>query len=191
MSALSLTLGKMFASPKKRWTPRAKRTQQRDLVKQQLSFSKSPSPVPSQSTLEPQGESLSEREESPMIVSVGEVLSSDHQVHELYSETQDEKSADPSGTDASLSFSTAAGPSNLDAQITINTALLARVEVLELENQQLKVKLQMVSSERRGFRVEDIAHDDNLVRLYTEFSSYVILLAFFEFLGPSVQLLGK
>lgn len=186
-SAPSLALGKRFASPKKRWTPRAKRTQQRDLVKQQLSFSKSPSPVPSQSTLEPQGESLSEREESPMIVSVGEVLSSDHQVHELYSETQDEKSADPSATDASLSFSTAAGPSNLDAQITINTALLARVEVLESENQQLKVKLQMLSSERRGFRVEDIAHDDNLVRLYTGFSSYVILLAFFEFLGPSVH----
>jgi len=67
------------------------------------------------------------------------------------------------------------------------TALLARVEVLESENQQLKVKLQMVSSERRGFRVEDIAHDDNLVRMYTGFSSYVILLAFFEFLGPSVH----
>ena len=46
----------------------------------------------------------------------GEVLSSDHQVHELYSETQDEKSTDPSGTDTSLSFSTAAGSSNLDAQ---------------------------------------------------------------------------
>lgn len=60
------------------------------------------------------------------------------------------------------------------------------MKVLESENQQLKVKLQMVSSERR-FCVEDIAHDDNLVRLYTGFSLYVILLAFFEFLGPSVH----
>ena len=107
-------------------------------MKQQLSFSKSPTPVPSQSTHEPQGESLSEREESLVIVSVGEVLSSDHQVHELYSENQDEESCMSAGpscrTDASLSFSTAAGPSDSDTQITINTALLARVEVLESES---------------------------------------------------------
>ena len=99
---------------------------------------------------------------------MGEVLSSDHQVHELYSQNQDEKScisADPScRTDASLSFSTAAGPSDSDTQITINTARLARVEVLESENQHLNMKLQMLS-----------------------FSSYFILLAFFEFLGPSVH----
>ena len=187
-STPNLGLGKRFTSPKKRWTPRAKCTQQRNLVKQQSSFSKSPTPVPSQSTLEPQGESLSGRKESPMIVSVGEVLSSDHQMRELYSENQDEKSgmsADPScRTDASLSFSTAAGPSGSDAQITINTALLARVEVLESENQHLDMKLQ------RRFRVEDITHDDNLVRMYTGFSSYVILLAFFEFLGPSVHRLN-
>ena len=108
-STPNLALGKRFASPKKWWTPQAKRTQQRDLVKQQLSFSKSPTPIPSQSTHEPQGESLFEREESPMIVSVGEVLSSDHQVHELYSENQDEESCMSAGpsccTDASISFS--------------------------------------------------------------------------------------
>ena len=87
-------------------------------------------------------------------------------MHELYSENQDEEScmsANPSCTDASLSFSTEADPSDSDAQITINAALLARVEVLESENQHLKVKLQILSSERRGFRVEDIVHDDNLV----------------------------
>ena len=49
----------------------------------------------------------------------------------------------------------------------------------------------MLFSERRGFLVEDIAHDDNLVQMYTGFGSYVILLAFFEFLGPRAQLLGK
>ena len=51
------------------------------------------------------------------------------------------------------------------------------------------MKLQMVSLERRGFRVEDIAPHDNLVRIYTGFSLCVILLAFFEFLpmGPSVH----
>ena len=96
-----------------------------------------------------------------MIVSVGEVLSSDHQVQKNL--------LIPSCTDASLSFSTAAGPSDSDAQITINTALLARVEVLESDNQHLKAKLQMLSSERREFRMKDIAHDDNLVRMYTGF----------------------
>ena len=58
---------------------------------------------------------------------------------------------------------------------------------MESENKHLNMKLQMLSSDRRGFRVEDIAHDDNLVRMYTGFSSYVILLAFFEFLGPNVH----
>ena len=155
-SAPNAAVGKRFASPKKQWTPRARRATLRNRVKERMSFSRSTTPVSSQCTPEPQEEPLSAREESPLIVSAGEVLSCDHQVHELYSDTQDEESfasADPSCA--------AAGSS--DTQVTVNTALLARVEVLESENRRLKEKLQVLSSKRRGFRVEDISHDDSLV----------------------------
>ena len=112
-------------------------------MKEQMSFSRLPMPVSSQCMPEPQEQPLSAREESPLMASVLEVLSCDHQVHELYSDTRDEESfasADPSCmTDTFLSFSTAACPSN--TQVTVNTALLSRVEVLESENRHLKEKL--------------------------------------------------
>ena len=37
------------------------------------------------------------------------------------------------------------------------------------------------------FRLECIVHDHSLVRFYTGFGSYELLLAFFEFLGPFVD----
>jgi len=37
------------------------------------------------------------------------------------------------------------------------------------------------------FRLENIKHDDKLVHFYTGFQSYETLLAFYEFLGPSVD----
>ena len=37
------------------------------------------------------------------------------------------------------------------------------------------------------FCIEDIAHDDGLVRLYTGFISYCVLLNFYKFLGPAVN----
>ena len=67
-------------------------------------------------------------------------------------------------------------------EVVVNTALLARIEVLEAENAQLK------SEPRKAyFRLEDIEHDDNLVRFYTGFVSFAIFIAFFEFLGPFVN----
>ena len=61
-------------------------------------------------------------------------------------------------------------------------ALLARIEVLEAENAQLKSEPQ-----KAYFQLEDIEHDDNLVRFYTGFVSFSIFIAFFEFLGPVVN----
>ena len=34
-------------------------------------------------------------------------------------------------------------------------------------------------------------HDDRLMRFYTGFVSYKIFDAFFEFLGPAIELLGS
>ena len=55
--------------------------------------------------------------------------------------------------------------------------------MLESENNRLKE----VKVKRDYFRVEDIQHNDKLVRFYTGFTSYAIFLAFFEFLGPVVD----
>ena len=72
-----------------------------------------------------------------------------------------------------------------DLEITVNAALMARIEVLEQENANLKRAVE--ASGKKPFRLEDIAHDDRLVRCYTGFPSYIVLLAFFDFLGPAVN----
>ena len=85
-------------------------------MKEQMSIFISPTPVSSHVKPEPQTVSLSARKGSPLIDSVGEVLSCAHQVHELYSATQDEvllASADQNCvTDTSVSFSKEPGPSD-------------------------------------------------------------------------------
>ena len=72
-----------------------------------------------------------------------------------------------------------------DIDITVNTALVSRIKMLEQENSSLKRSLQ--TTLKKHFRFEDIAHNDHVVRCYTGFSSYQVLLAFFSFLGPAVN----
>ena len=71
-----------------------------------------------------------------------------------------------------------------DLQIIVNSALLARIEVLERQNASLKRSLESV---KKPFQLEEIAHDDQLVRAYTGFPSYEVLLAFFDSLEPVVN----
>ena len=59
------------------------------------------------------------------------------------------------------------------------------MEVLEKENASLKRSVEIAS--KKPFRLEDIAADDHLVQFYTGFPSYVVLAAFFDFLGPAVN----
>ena len=61
---------------------------------------------------------------------------------------------------------------------------MARIEYLEAENAQLKKER---SPTDIHFRVEQVEHDDRLVRFYT---TYHIFLAFFNFLGPVVHKLN-
>ena len=65
----------------------------------------------------------------------------------------------------------------------VHTALLARIEMLESDNIQLKQK----SKEKHFFRIEDIQDDDKKISFYTGFISYMVFSAFFEFLGPAVD----
>ena len=62
------------------------------------------------------------------------------------------------------------------------SALLARLEILESEHSKLKE-----ASVKKHFRIKDIQDDDRLVSFYTGFVSYMVLSAFFEFLGPVVS----
>jgi len=71
-----------------------------------------------------------------------------------------------------------------ETEVVVNTALVARIEALEAEARGLRSKHNTKSVQ---FRLENITHSDSLVRFYTGFQSYEILVAFFEFLGPSVN----
>ena len=70
-------------------------------------------------------------------------------------------------------------------EVMVSTALLARIDVLEAENDRLKASTS--KPQVQFFRVEQIQNNDRLLRFYTGFASYVIFLAFFEFLGPVVH----
>ena len=72
-------------------------------------------------------------------------------------------------------------------QLTVNVALCSRIATLEAENVRLKALL--ADRTPRAFRIESIANNDSLVKLYTGFPSYEILISFFEFLGSSVNCL--
>ena len=62
-------------------------------------------------------------------------------------------------------------------------ALASRIEFLEAENRQLSTEVG--SMKGKPFQIEDIAPNDSLVRFYTGFVSYEVLLAFVDFLGTS------
>ena len=44
-----------------------------------------------------------------------------------------------------------------------------------------------ISQKPSKFCIEEISHSDSLIHFYTGFHTYALLLAFFEFLGPSVN----
>ena len=113
-----------------------------------------------------------------LTASAGEAYFSDYSVHELPSE---ESCLDVSG---GSSFDKT-GEHSSETQVVVNTALVARIEALETEAHSLCTKLSM--KKPLYFRLENIAHSDYLVSFYTGFQSYELLLAFYEFLGPSVH----
>ena len=169
------TLGKRFASPIKKG-PRAKRAKGREAKKQLSELYSTVSPTPSSSRLV----TPSTFEQPAITVAVGKQLQSDYQVHEL-----------PGGADdASDSSSLPAGLqscSHPQTEVLVNTALLARIEYLESENARLKKECSPTTTH---FRIEQVKHDDRLVRFYTGFITYHIFLAFFNFLGPVVHKLN-
>ena len=158
-------LGKRFASLKKLLTERGKwaakwaesSPNQLPLKRQALKQASHVSSSSSSQAVSPMN-SFSD----PLLALVGEPLLSDYNVQE--SPGHEERTS---------------------SDVVVNAALIARIEVLEAEN--FKLKQQFGSAKPKYFRLEDIAHNDTFVRFYTGFASYVVLLIFFEFLGPSVN----
>ena len=77
--------------------------------------------------------------------------------------------------------------SQSQTQVTVNTALLARIEFLESENASLKKDKIEIQSSQNFFNIEQIHNNDELVRFYTGFFTYSLFLSFFQFLGPAVD----
>ena len=166
----SITLGKRFASPIKQG-PRAKRAKERSVDKQ-LCESRAQTPLSSSSrSVTPASTSTTSPEPDHEVLTtvVGDQYDSDYEVHELPSVEEPAHHQ----------------PTCSSTEVIVNTALLARIEALEAENQHLKRKQKGKSVSY--FKIEDICHDDKLVQFYTGLLSYTVFLAFFEFLGPVVE----
>ena len=68
------------------------------------------------------------------------------------------------------------------------TALKAQLELLQAENASLRKQKELKPV--TAFRIEQIQHDDSLVRFYTGFITFQVLIAFFDFLGDVVNRLN-
>ena len=90
------------------------------------------------------------------------------------------------GTGSSLGSEISVNETSMDnVQVTVNSALTSHIEQLKAEN--LKLHNQLKNAKLAPFRIECIRHDNALITLYTGFPSYDVLMAFFRFLGPSVD----
>lgn len=168
----SLTLGKSFASPMKMSTPRGERAvKRRKLCSQPFIVAKCRNPSVS-------------REETP--VSSSEDSLNTSQQFSSPAPCSTVSSSDIFSDSSSMSSSVSNRQS--DTSVIINTALVARIEVLEAENKAMKKEMSVQRA--KYFRLEDIKENDKLIRFYTGFDSYETLLAFFEFLGDAVNKLN-
>ena len=68
-------------------------------------------------------------------------------------------------------------------EILVNTALLTRVKAVRAECDNLSA----TSKLPQYLKVEDIHDGEHLIGFYTVYSSFRILMGFFEFLGPVVH----
>ena len=76
----------------------------------------------------------------------------------------------------------------VNTEVMVNTALLARIELLEAENEKLIKEIHHSKSiKREPFSIKHIACNNALTKSYTGFPSYEVFLAFYDFLGPSVD----
>ena len=85
--------------------------------------------------------------------------------YELHEHTTDDSFSTTSAEAATVLSSTLSSVSaaGMSEQVLVEKALLARIEFLEVDNKDLKLKLSKPA--KRTLSVEDVAGNDNLVRL--------------------------
>ena len=169
-----ICLGKRFASPLKKDAPRAKRADERqhskDFQESLVGRSRSVTPMSPPPSVSSSVSTPSFSEPPDLLATqVGEQLDGNYLVYEL--PTSSVTSSVPTASEQNL----------------VSVSLLARIETLEAENTRLKKGL---PSRETKFTVEQIMNDDKLFCFYTGFKSYVVFLAFFQFLGPAVNKLN-
>ena len=162
-----ITIGRRFASPKKQWTSRAERAKTRDTMR----------------TTRPACEDLVM---TPAIGERADVVVASYPIDHSCLSVDELHSKSSCSQDAASSEASIANNSQYDRDL-VSTALLAKIEAVEAKIKKLEKELCVSASRGRCFTVEDIASSDELVKLYTGFPSYEILLAFYEFLGPAVD----
>ena len=96
-----------------------------------------------------------------MSTPIWEVLLSEYSVHELPSECSEESALDITGFSGGC-------VNEASTNVIVHTALVARIEALEIENKELRYQ---VSSQSKPFLLSSIAHNDSLVHFYTGFHS--------------------
>ena len=171
------TVGKRFASPIKNG-PRSKRAKARRDLLQSTSLSHTISQAASSSTSRSESESTSEQPEQ---------TASDEQCSNSPGLELSTDFEDPSDQSSFLPASDESFHCHQQTEVLVDTALLARIEYLEAENDRLKKES---SSAHTHFRIVQIKHDDRLISFYTGFIAYRIFWAFFTFLGPVVHKLN-
>ena len=73
-------------------------------------------------------------------------------------------------------------------QVAVNTALATQLEAVSSEKSSLQVELS--NAKTTLFRIENVAHNDSLINLYTGFASYEVFMAFSWAFCPTFEVLG-
>ena len=183
-----LSIGKRFASPKKSWTSRAMRFKTRawrEVVRSlplevSSSSSRSVTPATPSVTSEPQSSSP----KPPPVATGSENLDSDFSIDEPQTDVAlSESVCSMASTVPSTVLSSENAAIDQNAQVLVNTALLARIEALEAENKRLKEHTSTTTgpSCNRKLTISDIAANDGLVKLYTGFQCHEDFMSFMSF----------
>ena len=121
---------------------------------------------------------------------VSETLTSDFSIHKPHTDDalSESECSTLCSTVPSTVLSSENAASNQNAQVLVN-CLLARIEALEAENEQLKEHNSTKTGPNcnKKLTISDIAANDGLVKLYTSFQFHEDFMPFYEFLGPAVE----
>ena len=183
-----LNLGRQFISPKKANTDRTKRSIKRTQSCFLSPHAKRLALTPSSHDSSVLSTATDPSSRASSVVSTATDPSSSCASSVVSTATDEDTSSQVMATESLFSDSSVQElrSDELDVSYESEISLAARVELLESQLKSIS-KCGEVKASRHYFRIEDISDSDARIKFYTGFSSYSVLLFFFEFLGPSVN----